>query len=484
MAGGGGKVSAGMKAAAAKQYESSPGKTWFTICALILAYFAKYFCTSFLYVVQNLWRQDQNIARTDLAHMFICGYCFSMVGKRAAGKWCDKYGGKNVQMLSLVFYIPIVMIWSCGNGISDAVGLSNYRFPVYWCMWMFNGFFALGLSWVAIMVCASNWIPASMEGRMMAIVGCAPELGDASARAFLGPIIKHGWPVMVMGYGAAGDWSTVSLSAAVGALVLTLPFFIGVSEAPAGYHEEKKAEEEKKAAAGAEGGLDATLMTLTCTMCGLLYAIRTMFLLYSVTWLSEVYCHSYRPEVDFAVCDQDHMTVGTVATASLLFTFFGMFSVLLCGFAKDELSRQGKKEKRGYILLITSFMLFLTVLVMFWWDLNLGFPLAAFMVGMIGFGDFGPYKTMSGAFAIDIGGKARKGDVSAWMGVASNGSAAIIIIISGFVPAWSDMFKILLVLSVGCCALSVLIIKYDEAKKKAADARELPLTAPFLQVLE
>jgi len=206
--------------------------------------------------------------------------------------------------------------------------------------------------------------------------------------------------------------------------------------------------------------------------------------LYSVTWLSEVYCHSYRPEVDFAVCDQDHMTVGTVATASLLFTFFGMFSVLLCGFAKDELSRQGKKEKRGYILLITSFMLFLTVLVMFWWDLNLGFPLAAFMVGMIGFGDFGPYKTMSGAFAIDIGGKARKGDVSAWMGVASNGSAAIIIIISGFVPAWSDMFKILLVLSVGCCALSVLIIKYDEAKKKAADARELPLTAPFLQVLE
>merc|ERR1719215_1672272 len=105
-----------------------------------------------------------------------------------------------------------------------------------------------------------------MEGRMMAVVGCAPELGDASARAFLGPIIKHGWPVMVMGYGAAGDWPTVSLSAALAALVLTLPFFIGVSEAPAGY------QEEKKAAAGAEGGLDATLMTLTCTMCGLLYA--------------------------------------------------------------------------------------------------------------------------------------------------------------------------------------------------------------------
>ena len=89
---------------------------------------------------------------------------------------------------------------------------------------------------------------------------------------------------------------------------------------------------------------------------------------------------------------------------------------------------------------------------------------------------------MSGAFAIDIGGKARKGDVSAWMGVASNGSAAIIIIVSGFVPAWTDMFKILLVLSAGCCAFSAAIIKYDV--KKFARARELPLTAPFLEVLE
>jgi len=480
MAGGGGKVSEGMKQAAVKQYEKSPGKTWFTLCALILAYFAKYFCTSFLYIVQNLWRKDQDIARTDMAHMFIFGYCFSMVGKRAAGNWCDRYGGKNVQMLSLVFYIPIVMIWSCGNGISDAVGLSNYRFPVYWCMWMFNGFFALGLSWVAIMVCASNWIPSHMEGRMMAIVGCAPELGDASARAFLGPIIKHGWPVMVMGYGAAGDWSTTSMSAALAAFVLTLPFFIGVAEAPDGYQDEKKAEEKK--AGGAGGGLDASLMTLTCTMCGLLYAIRTMFLLYSVTWLSEVYCHTYETEVPFEACSQDHKTVGTVATASLLFTFFGMFSVLGCGVAKDELTKRNQKEKRGYILLVTSFILFLTILVMFWYDLELGFPMGAFLVGMIGFGDFGPYKTMSGAFAIDIGGKARKGDVSAWMGVASNGSAAIIIIVSGFVPAWNDMFKILLVLCSGCLVCSVLIINYDVKKK--ASARELPLAAPFLQVLE
>jgi len=281
---------------------------------------------------------------------------------------------------------------------------------------------------------------------------------------------------MVMGYGAAGDWSTVSLSAALASIVLTLPFLLFVKESPLGYEEEKKVEAKK---VSEEGGLDRNLMTLTCTMCGFLYAIRTMFLLFSVTWLSEVYCFQYHHGEDYAVCSQDKDTVGNVAFASLLFTFFGMFSVLLCGQAKDYLTKADRKTERGWILMVNSFILLVTVFVMFWWDLELGFPMAAFLVGMIGFGDFGPYKTMSGAFAIDIGGKARKGDVSAWMGVASNGAGALIILVSGYVPAWTDMFKILLVLSLGCMVLSWLIIVDD---KKKASARELPLRAPFLEV--
>merc|ERR1711865_450577 len=136
-----------------------------------------------------------------------------------------------------------------------------------------------------------------------------------------------------------------------------------------------------KAATTAE--LDSTLMTLTCTMCGFLYAIRTMFLLYSVTWLSEVYCHQYHPKMDFAVCNEDKATVGNVAFASLLFTFFGMFSVLLCGAAKDKLTKEDRKSERGYILLVNCLILFVTILAMYWWDLELGFPMAAFLVGMI-----------------------------------------------------------------------------------------------------
>merc|ERR1719329_770177 len=275
--------------------------------------------------------------------------------------------------------------------------------------------------------------------------------------------------------GAAGDWRTVSLSAALASIVLSAPMFLFVPESPLGYEEEKTLEKKKS---GGEVILDATLMTLTCTMCGLLYAIRTMFLLYSVNWLSEVYCVYYHPHADFAECGHDAITVGNVATASLLFTFFGMFSVLLSGYFKD-LCTGDKKPLRGWILFVNSVLLLITVAIMFTFDTSLSFPCAAFLVGMIGFGDFGPYKTMSGAFAVDIGGKSRKGDVTAWMGVASNGCAAIILCISGICTSWIEMFKILVVCSLGCIACSAMIIKYDRAKY--CSARELPLASPLLE---
>jgi sugar phosphate permease len=159
-----------------------------------------------------------------------------------------------------------------------------------------------------------------------------------------------------------------------------------------------------------------------------------------------------------------------------------MFSVLLSGVCKDKLP----KTQRGWILFVNSVLLLITCCIMFTFDTTLSFPAAAFLVGMIGFGDFGPYKTMSGAFAVDIGGKNRKGDVSAWMGVASNGSAAIILMVSGYVPAWTDMFKILIALAAGCIGMSLLIIQYDKKKfgtpatpPAAASARE-QLEEPFL----
>jgi len=145
------KASAETKAAATEFHSKSPVMVYFYLASLILAYFAKYFCTSFLYVVQSLWCKDQGITHPGLARLFILGYIMSMMGKRAAGKWADKWGGKNVQMLSLCVYIPVVMIWSFGDEIATALGIENH-YLVFLPLWLCIGFFALGLSWVAIIL--------------------------------------------------------------------------------------------------------------------------------------------------------------------------------------------------------------------------------------------------------------------------------------------------------------------------------------------
>merc|ERR1711957_492891 len=60
------------------------------------------------------------------------------------------------------------------------------------------------------------------------------------------------------------------------------------------------------------------------------------------------------------------------------------------------------------------------------------FWLATLAVGFVGFSVFGAYKTSTGAFAVDIGGKKMKATCSALMGFSSNGAAAAIIVCKGF----------------------------------------------------
>jgi len=468
-------------------YADTPWKVYAILVALILSYFGKYFCTSFLYIVQELWRKDQDILYPNLANMFILGYVMSMIGKMCAGYWSDEFGGKRVLILASLSGITIVTMFSFASSFCEAVGIDvGDRYPVYLVLWLANGFFLLGLSWVAVMAVATNWIPQSAMGRLMAVVGCAPELGDASARLFLSPIVQFGWLMGGSGFGSPGHWQTVALSAAIASLFMTLPMIFFVAETPESEAVTQNIKQKKKDQKGYFARVwelfrSNPLMTLTCIMCGLLYAIRTMFLLYSVTWLNLVYCHHYHPNTPHEVCKVDPVTDAAVGQASLLFTFFGMFSVLLSGYLKDA----WPKRQRALILLVNCVLLLLVLLYMHTFNSEISFFVAAVLVGLIGFGDFGPYKTMSGAFAVDIGGKSLKATVSSFMGVASNGGAALVLAADGYVHDWTVMFLILIWLSIGCIACAAAIYLYDlktipPAKEVKSSGKHLiqPLVAP------
>lgn len=450
-------------------------KASIVLALLILAYCGKYFCTSCLYVVQTLWQDEENISNAEASYMLVLGYVASMIGKAVAGPLADTLGGKKVNLVSAGGFILLITLFAYVGPLCRWLGIPQYGgnyYPEYLFVWFLQGFFALGLSWVAIMAVASNWIPAAYNGRMMAILGTAPELGDAWARAYLSPVIS-----------ATGSWSETCLSAARASFLLVIPMIVFVRDSPGEpTKKENKAKKEEKSFGQRLKKLftESPLIILLITMCAFLYGIRTMFLLYSVNYLSIVFCAEDFTHGTFHQCEINRLTVGRVAQASMLYTVFGVVGVLLSGVLKDKFP----KRQRGSILVGNTLLLTVTLVVMFAYDMTkIPFTLATVLVGFVGFSVFGAYKTSTGAFAVDIGGKHLKATCSALMGFSSNGAAAAMIIVKGHVGTdWSVMFSILVVLSI-CSVLCALGIWMHDLKtiKPHGDVRGVDKT-PLTQV--
>jgi len=443
---------------------------------LILAYCGKYFCTSCLYVAQDLWMPDQNITPVQASWMFVCGYIASMAGKAVAGPWSDIYGGKIVMGVSAGGFLTWITVFAYVPQISESLGLPQFDMNNYFAeflgIWILNGFFALGLSWVAIMAIASNWVPASHTGRLMAILGLAPELGDSWARVYLAPTVDE-----------TGSWQQVLLAAARFSCLLCIPMFLFVSNSPeeaaaakSGAKVEKKADAIPFSTRIKKLFRDSPLISLLMTLCGFLYAIRTMFLLYSVNYLGHVLCAAKlgvngtlsldvlqdTANEMVSACIRDRLTVSEVANASAWYTVFGCAGVYLSGILKDTLP----KRHRSTILVGNVCILACSLSVMKFYPMNeIPMWLATLCVGGVGFSVFGAYKTSTGAFAVDIGGKHMKATCSALMGFSSNGAAALIIVVKGSLGNdWDMMFATL----IGCslCALGCAGAIYSDDLKK------------------
>jgi len=415
---------------------------------------------------------DQDISAVEASWMFVFGYLASMVGKAVAGPWSDIYGGKIVMGVSAGGFLTWIAVFAFIPQICEKLGVSQGSFgnwyPEFFGVWFLNGFFALGLSWVAIMAIASNWVPASHTGRLMAILGLAPELGDSWARVYLAPTAR------------TGNWSQVLVEAAKFSCLLVIPMFLLVSNSP----EEAAAAASGKKVEKKPAGLpfsqrikklfsDSPLISLLMTLCAFLYAIRTMFLLYSVNYLSLALCGIQLAPISMSDlqddsnqrvqdCRHDPDIVAQVANASAWYTVFGCVGVYLSGILKDKLP----KRHRSTILVGNVVILIASLCLMKFYPLNqIPFWLATLAVGFVGFSVFGAYKTSTGAFAVDIGGKHMKATCSALMGFSSNGAAALIIICKGLLGGdWDMVFTILI--GLGFCGLVCAQCIYNDDLKK------------------
>jgi sugar phosphate permease len=387
-----------------------------------------------MYIVQNDFREDQDISAQQMSMLFALGYFFSMFGKVAAGIMSDAHGGRFVVFLSCSGYV------ACAVGFSMVPTSMGYvGFLVFWAG---LGFFALGLAWVAIVAVATNWVPVSHLGRLMSLVSMAPQLGDAMARITLAWFLHYGW-------------RTVFQIAAGTAFVFTLPIIFFVGNAPTGADD--TIQDAKKEADKSGKPKQSTcqklmplfknpLLWILCLLSGSLYGTRTLFLLYSTQFLGQVYCNG-QPEG----CDKDGATLSATATASSIYTLLGCVSVLLVGVLKDKLP----KKHRAATLALGCGPLFLAMAYLTIQGTDMSFGVAVAIVALTGFALFGPYKVLGAVFAVDVGGKELKSTACSFMGVFDNLFAMCMLFVKGWCGNdWTKMFSILSALSLMslCCA--------------------------------
>jgi len=286
------------------------------------------------------------------------------------------------------------------------------------------------------------------------LVSMAPQLGDAIARLCLAFFLKDGW-------------RSVFQVASVFAVALMAPVFLFVQNSPG---RERSESEEKHEAAGEEPYatrmkklLSTPFLWVLCILSGSLYGTRTLFLLYSTTFLATAYCNGAH---DVDECMGAPQTLKATATASSAYTLMGCVSVLLVGVLKDKLP----KKHRGATLTLFAAPLFLTLIYLQRVGSDISFPVAACLVANIGFCLFGPYKVLGAVFAVDVGGKKLKSTCTAFMGIFDNFFAMVMLLGKGAIGSdWKMIFAVLCVLS----AMSLASASYIWIKDlRSTDARE------------
>lgn len=419
-------------------YEEHPLKLYAVLFFCCCAYFGKYFCTSDMYVIQKDFMIDQKVTSLELSTMFAVGFLFSMFGKIAAGLLSDTQGGFFVILLAVGGYSTVNFLLSiCPAG----------NFPMFMTIWAANGFFALGLAWVAVVAVATNWVPVSHLGRLMVIVNMAPQIGDALARLVLSNFVYMGWRRVFQIAGCCG-------------IGLAIPCMIFVRNAPVDSRE--TIQEEKKLQDEANKGksnkpfmervkpmLKNPLLWALCLLSGSLYGTRTLFLIYSSTFLAEVYCFGSND----SGCTSASDTLDSTGMASSVYTMLGCVSVVIVGFMKDWLP----KKHRGSPLVLFILPLFFEMLYLASTGTDLPYGVAVVVVALTGFCLFGPYKILGSVFSVDVGGKELKATACSLMGVFDNFFAMSMMLGKGLIGNdWHLMFSCLSGLSL----LSLICASY------------------------
>ena len=170
-----------------------------TLVGLMLGYVGFYFCrTNITLTINVILDSLPGVQKAEIGNILSVGYLSYAIGKAFQGVMIDKYGGRSVFVLCLLWtvlctfiltLIPISYdIFAAPDGTSQmtykVIDAQQYlaSFGIVWCLLRFGQ----SGGWPSLIQVLSESFPAGMHGRVLGIASISYGVGDAFVRVFIG----------------------------------------------------------------------------------------------------------------------------------------------------------------------------------------------------------------------------------------------------------------------------------------------------------
>ena len=401
-----------------------------TGAALLVGYSGYYVCRSNLSVAIPALVADPaaGVDRATIGVISSAGIVAYAVGKSITGVAGDFFGGRTLFLGGLFLSVAATLAFSASASA-----------PLLLICWMINRF-VQSAGWGGLTKTAAHWYPARRYGTVMALLSLSFLFGDAVGRYVLGGLLLGGMTWRGLFLASAGILGVIGL---LGILALrNSPRDVGLPEPAVNAENIFGASGAASTPDGLADLLKPYLLSLSFWfVCGLSFGMTLIREAFN-TWIPAY------------LVDAHQLAQGTAARYSALFPLLGGVSAIAVGVLTDRL--QGGNR----VALVVPAMALCAIAL---GALAVGTARHDLMLSMLAIGAtavclLGPYTLLTGAIAMDMGG--RKGSATAAGLIDTAGYVGGTL--SGFAVGrladtrgWASVFGVMAALAVGVMAIAI-----------------------------
>lgn len=350
-----------------------------TLGMLFTGYVGYYFCRANLPVVTSQLMLEQPEALTEQSIGFIvtAGIGAYLVGKLTTGPLCDFLDGKRMFVAGMILSI----FFTVGAGLTVGfVSLLGF--------WIGNRY-AQSIGWSGLVKVSSRWFPANQYGLVLGILSLSYQFGDSLAKLCLGGLLKRGLSSQGVFLASAAILATIAIITAV--VLRASPLDVGEVEPevnPGNVYGSAGADSHPEGLRSLiRPLLSNPTFWLVCILCAGLTFIRETLNFWTPLYLK----NSLQLETSDA------------AMYSAILPLAGGAAAVIVGFGSDRwLAGRRSVVIAGCLALLTTLLVVMAIVT----D-RAGLSTQLALLSAVSFFLVGPYSTLGGAIALDLG--ARRG---------------------------------------------------------------------------